>query len=191
MSLRLHVIIASTRPGRVGAPVGRWIHGFAAEHGAFEAHLVDLAEFALPMYDEPHHPVLRKYEHEHTRRWSASVDAADAYVFVTPEYNFGPTPALVNALNYVYSEWGYKPAAFVSYGGVSGGLRAVQLTKPILGALKLVAINEAITIPMVSQHVKDGTFAPNDLHLTSARNMLNELKRWAEALKPMRSHAAS
>src|SRR3546814_1428758 len=83
-----------------------------------------------------HHPRLGKYQHEHTRRWSESVAAADAFALVTPEYNFGPTPALLNALNYVYTEWNYKPAAFVSYGGVSGGIRAVQLTKPVLCTLK-------------------------------------------------------
>ena len=121
MALRLNVIVASTRPGRVGIHVGRWAHGVAAAHPAFEARLVDLAEFALPVYDEPRHPRLRQYEHAHTRAWSASVAAADAFVLVTPEYNHGPTPALINALDYVYHEWHYKPAAFVSYGGVSGG----------------------------------------------------------------------
>lgn len=90
MTLRLHTIVASTRPGRIGPTVGRWFHERAAAHGAFDAHLVDLADFALPVYDEPHHPRMRKYEHAHTRQWSESVAAADAYVLVTPEYNFGP-----------------------------------------------------------------------------------------------------
>src|SRR3546814_16048819 len=78
----------------------------------------------------PHPPRLGNYQHEHPRRWSESVAAADAFALVTPEYNFGPTPALLNALNYVYTEWNYKPAAFVRYVGFSGGLRAVPLTPP-------------------------------------------------------------
>lgn len=184
--MKLHIIIASTRPGRVGKPVGDWFYQYARQHGTFDAELVDLAEFNLPVYDEPYHPKLRKYEHEHTKAWSRSVEAADAYVLVTPEYNFGPTPALVNALNYVYDEWSYKPAAFVSYGGVSGGLRAVQMTKQILTTLKVVPIVEAVAIPMVPQHLKDGAFVPNEFHIKSADDVLGELARWASALKPLR-----
>ncbi|CAL8968936.1 FMN-dependent NADPH-azoreductase [Rhodoplanes serenus] len=187
MTLRLHTIIASTRPGRVGPAVARWFHDIAAAHPGFDAHLVDLADFALPVYDEPHHPRTRNYQHDHTRRWSESVAAADAYVMVTPEYNFGPTPALVNALNYVYDEWSYKPLAFVSYGGVSGGLRAVQMTKQIATTLKLVPIVEAVVVPFVAKQVKDGVFSPNDVQAGAAREVLTELHRWATALKPMRS----
>ncbi|WP_332684990.1 NADPH-dependent FMN reductase [Bosea sp. (in: a-proteobacteria)] len=186
MTLRLHTIIASTRPGRVGPTVANWFHEIAQAHPGFDAHLVDLATFDLPVYDEPKHPVMRDYAHEHTRRWSASVEAADAYVFVTPEYNFGPTPALLNALNYVYTEWTYKPCAFVSYGGVSGGLRAVQVTKQTVTALKMMPIVEAVTVPMVSQLIKDGKFAANDLHRKSAAGLLTELEKWAGALKPIR-----
>lgn len=186
MTLRLHTIIASTRPGRVGPAVANWFHGVAQAHPGFDAHLVDLADFALPVYDEPKHPRMRDYAHEHTKRWSASVEAADAYVFVTPEYNFGPTPALVNALNYVYSEWTYKPCAFVSYGGVSGGLRAVQMTKQIVTTLKMMPIMEAVTVPMVGPSIKDGVFAANDLHRQSAADVLTELGKWAGALKPLR-----
>ena len=105
--------------------------------------LIDLADFNLPVYDEPLHPRLQKYEHAHTRAWSESVNAADAYVFVTPEYNFSAPPSsLVNALNFVYKEWNYKPAAFVSYGGVSGGLRSVQMAKQIVTALKMMPMTE-------------------------------------------------
>jgi len=187
MTLRLHTIIASTRPGRVGPAVANWFHDIATAEGSFDAHLIDLAEFALPVYDEPKHPSLRDYAHEHTRRWSASVEAADAYVFVTPEYNFGPTPALLNALNYVYREWNYKPCAFVSYGGISGGLRAVQMTKQIVTALKMMPIVEAVVAPLVAQHLKDGQFVANDAQRQGAGDLLAELQKWAAALKPMRA----
>ena len=188
--MKVHVILCSTRPGRVGATVAHWAHAAAVEHGRFAVELVDLAEVDLPIYDEPRHPALRQYEHEHTRRWSASVASADAYVLVLPEYNSGTTPALVNALNYVYKEWNYKPAAFVSYGGISGGVRAVQFTRQILNTLKLVPIVEGVIIPMVAQQLdEERRFKPTEIHLSSAKAMLDELARWAEALKPMRGPA--
>ncbi|WP_118133534.1 NADPH-dependent FMN reductase [Oceanicella sp. SM1341] len=187
MTSRLNIIIASTRPGRVGPAVGKWIAEVAAAHPGFETSLVDLADFDLPVYDEPKHPRLQSYEHEHTKKWSASVASADAFVFVTPEYNFGPTPALLNALNYVYSEWNYKPAAFVSYGGISGGMRGVEATKPTLNVLKMVPLIEGVLVPMVSEMVKDGAFTPGDIQVQSAGVMLDELSRWAEALKPLRA----
>ena len=186
MPLRLHIIIASTRPGRIGPAVADWFHGVAREEGSFDAQLVDLAEFGLPIYDEPRHPRMQQYEHEHTRRWAESVAAADAFVLVAPEYNFGPTPALLNALNFLYNEWTYKPVAFVSYGGVSGGIRAVQMTKQTLSTLKMVPIVDAVTIPFVSERVSDGRFDASEVHAKSADVMLKELHRWAEALKPMR-----
>src|SRR5690606_471480 len=137
MSLKLQVVVCSTRPGRLGPVIAQWFQGYAQAHGSFEASLVDIADFNLPVYDEPVHPVQRKYEHEHTKRWSASVEQADAYAFVTPEYNYGPPPSFVNALNYVYKEWNYKPCGFVSYGGLSGGLRAVQQEKLLVTTLKM------------------------------------------------------
>ena len=187
MTLKLHTIIASTRPRRVGPTVARWFHELALQHGRFDAELVDLATFNLPVYDEPHHPVLQKYEHEHTRVWARSVDAADAYVFVSPEYNYGPTPALLNALNYVYKEWSYKPAAFVSYGGISGGMRAVQQTKLTLTTLKVVPLVEAVVFPGVGQHIDDdGHLGVNDAQIRSAETLLDELHRWATALRSLR-----
>ena len=187
MQPRVHTLICSTRPTRVGPVIAKWAHEAAGTHGKFDAHLVDLASFALPVYDEPHHPKLQRYEHEHTRRWSASVDAADALVFVTPEYNHGPTGALLNAMNYLVREWQYKAVGFVSYGGVSGGMRGVQVTKQLLTSLKVVPIFEGVLIPSVTQHIgTDGTFAPNELHTTSAAAMLDELWRWTQALTGLR-----
>ena len=78
------------------------------------------------------HPRLRQYEHDHTKAWSDSVDAADAFVFVTPEYNYFAPPALMNAIDYVLHEWACKPAGIVSYGGASGGMRSAQMLKLLL-----------------------------------------------------------
>ncbi|MBL6853378.1 MAG: NAD(P)H-dependent oxidoreductase, partial [Alphaproteobacteria bacterium] len=99
MALRLHTIIGSTRPGRAGPAIAQWFHEHAQKHGKFDARIVDLQDFSLPLYDEPHHPMRRQYEKDHTKKWSESVNAADAFVFVTPEYNFTTPPSLVNAID--------------------------------------------------------------------------------------------
>src|SRR3954467_4525184 len=145
--LKLQVLIASTRPGRVGGKIGAWAFEAAKKHGKFDVELVDLVEVNLPIFDEPKHPRLRQYEHEHTKRWSAIVERADAFVFVTPEYNFGPPPSLLNAMDFLYVEWNYKPVAFVSYGGMSGGVRAVQVAKNTATTLKMAPLYEAVNIP--------------------------------------------
>jgi NAD(P)H-dependent FMN reductase len=185
--LALHVIIASTRPGRVGLAVANWFHTFAVAHGRFDVRLVDLAKVNLPLLDEPAHPTFQKYQHDHTKQWSATVQSADAYAIVTPEYNYGPPPSLVNALNYVYREWNYKPVGFVSYGGISGGLRSVQMTKQIVTTLKMMPMMEGVAIPFVNQHLNEGgAFVAKDFHEKTAREMLEELHKWATALKSMR-----
>ncbi len=150
--------------------------------------MVDLAEAALPVFDEPRHPRLQEYEHDHTRAWSERVGRADAFVFVTPEYNFGPPPSLVNVLDYLVKEWAYKPVGFVSYGGVSAGLRSVQMTKQIVAALKMVPMVEAVAIPFFSRHVdaETGGFDPGEVQEKAARVMLDELVRWTDALKVLR-----
>ncbi|MEO8959408.1 MAG: NAD(P)H-dependent oxidoreductase [Rudaea sp.] len=184
---KLHILICSTRPGRIGPSVAGWFHGFAQQHGKFEIALIDLADFNLPIYDEPIHPARQDYKHEHTRKWSASVASADAYIFVTPEYNYSPPPSLVNALDYVYREWNYKPCGFVSYGGVSGGLRAVQNVKMQVTTLKMMPMMEGVMVPMAASLIDDkGTFQSNELIDKSAATLLDELRYWTDGLKAMR-----
>lgn len=182
MKPKLHTLICSTRPGRVGPAIARWVHETATAHGKFEARLVDLASFNLPVFDEPAHPRLQTYSHAHTREWSASVSEADAFLFVMPEYNYGPPPALLNAMNYLVREWQYKPVAFVSYGGMSGGVRAVQVTKQLLTTYKMVPLLEAVAIPNVTQHLTGDRFTSNEIISQSAAVMLDELHRWTSAL---------
>jgi NAD(P)H-dependent FMN reductase len=188
VKLKLTVVIASVREERVGPSIAKWFVERARAHGQLELEVVDLKELALPLLDEPQHPRLRQYKYEHTKRWSAIVDAADAYVFVTPEYNFGSPPALVNAVDYVLHEWAYKPAGFVSYGGVSGGLRSVQMTKQLLTSVKVMPIPEAVTIPFFRNFLgPDGAFAGGEANDKAAGVMLDELVRWASALAPLRA----
>lgn len=185
---RLNVLIASTRPERVGLPVANWFAERVRAQGHFELVVTDLKELALPLLDEPKHPRLGQYVHEHTRAWSARVKASDAFVFVTPEYNHGSPPALINALDYLFAEWQYKAVGFVSYGGVSGGTRSVQMTKPIVVALKMTPLVEAVTIPFVAnQLAEDGSFRSSEALEKAASAMLNELARVTDALAPLRA----
>jgi len=187
----LSVVIASTRPGRLGLPVGRWVAETAAAHGGFRVEVADLAELALPLMDEPHHPRLGQYVHEHTRQWSSLVGGADAFVLVTPEYNHGPAASLLNAISYLYGEWRYKPVGFVSYGGASGGMRSVEALKPVLSRLSMMALPDAVAIQHIRGQVAADAFTPSASQQESAVGMLDELGRWTEALRRLRDGVAA
>src|SRR4051812_48980604 len=183
----LQVIIASTRPGRVGLPVADWFAARATQHGAFDLDVVDLADLALPFMDEPNHPRLQRYEHQHTKDWSARVDAADAFVFVHPEYNHSFNAPLKNALDFLHTEWAYKPVGFVSYGGIAAGTRAVQALKTPVAGLKMTPVVEAVNIPFVHQFVDENeVFVANEVLEQAADAMLDELVRVEAALRPLR-----
>jgi NAD(P)H-dependent FMN reductase len=183
----LRIIIGSTRQGRVGPSVAAWVTEKAIEHGGFDVQVTDLAELNLPMLDEPNHPRLRQYVHQHTWDWSAIVDASDAFIFVTPEYNYAFNAALKNAIDYVFNEWQNKAAGIVSYGGVAAGTRATQMLKQVLTALKIMPVPEAVNIPFVAQHLdEDKRFKSTELLDASATAMLDEVLRWTESLAPLR-----
>lgn len=188
---KLSIIIASTRPGRVGLPVAEWFRDRALEHDGFDVDVVDLAAVNLPLFDEPNHPRFRQYVHQHTKDWSAIVDESDAFVFVMPEYNYGFNAAIKNAIDYLHHEWTYKPVGFVSYGGVAAGTRAVQMLKQVVTTLKMTPVPESVSIPFVTQFIdEDGKVQANEVMETSARAMLDELLRVESALRPLRGHVA-
>jgi len=185
---RLQIIIASTRPGRVGLPVARWFEQRARAHGGFEIEVVDLLELNLPFLDEPKHPRLRQYTHQHTKEWSAKVDAADAFAFVMPEYNHGFNAPLKNAIDFLNQEWRDKPVGFVSYGGVSAGTRAVQMLKQVVTTLNMFALFEAVSIPFVAQFIgEDGEIHANETMEQAADAMLDALLRYSHVLAQLRA----
>jgi NAD(P)H-dependent FMN reductase len=184
---RLNVIVASTRPGRVGNQVGDWFAQVAREHAGFEVHLVDLAELDLPLLDEPVPAVEGEpYQHEHTRRWSALTAAADAFVIVTPEYNRGYPASIKNALDYLYAEWRDKPVGFVSYGMTSGGLRAVQQLTAVVPALGLVPLTDSVVVHLRDTLDARGTLVPTPRMVAAAKQILAELLRLTPALATLR-----
>lgn len=186
----LRIVIASTRPGRVGLPVAEWFVAVAEAHRGFDVEVTDLLELGLPFMDEPKHPRFGDYQHQHTRDWSATVAASDAFVFVHPEYNYGYTAPLKNAIDYLHAEWQHKPVGFVSYGGVAAGTRALQQLKQVVTAVKLLPITEAVNIPFVSQFLENGVIVANDVMEQAAVAMLDELVRVEATLRSLRAEAA-
>jgi NAD(P)H-dependent FMN reductase len=184
----LQIIIASTRPGRVGPSVAEWFRDRAVKHGGFDVELIDLAEVNLPLFDEPKHPRFGEYVHQHTKDWSATIRRGDAYVFVVPEYNYGFNAAIKNAIDYLNQEWQYKPLGFVSYGGVAAGTRAVQMLKQVVSALKMVTMADSVNIPFVQQFLDEQrVLQPNEIMESAATALLDELARWTSAVGPLRA----
>jgi NAD(P)H-dependent FMN reductase len=188
---RLTIVIASTRPGRAGLAMGEWFADRARTHGAFEVSVVDLARLDLPLLDEPDHPRLRQYIHGHTKEWSATAGASDAFVFVTPEYNTGYPATLKNAIDYLHHEWLYKPVGFVSYGGVAAGTRAVQQLKQVVTTLRMFPIVDTVAVPFFQQFIDDeGRVQANDVMEQAATAMLDELARVEAATRGLRAEVA-
>ncbi|MFF8024979.1 NADPH-dependent FMN reductase [Streptomyces sp. NPDC007896] len=188
----LKVIIASTRPGRAGLPIGTWITEVARKHAGFDTvEVLDLAEIGLPLMNEPNHPRLRQYQFPHTLAWSRQVDSADAFVVVAPEYNFSISAPLKNAFDYLSAEWAYKTMGLVTYGGISGGMRAGQAIRGISGALRVTVATESVALPMVFPQIKDGVFTPAEGNLLAATAMLDELVTLDRGLSPLREPAGS
>lgn len=184
----LMVIIASVREGRVGKAVGDWFAGFAQEHGSFDVTVADLKEIDLPPMTEPNHPSMKQYTQEKTKQWSAMVESADAFIFVMPEYNYFATAPLINAIDYLVQEWAYKPVGLVSYGGVSGGLRAAQSIKPLITSMNMVPLKQGVSIHFVANQInnENGTFQPIESHESSATTMLDALVQWGKAMHQLR-----
>jgi len=184
---KLKVIITSTRHERKGESVANWFFEKVQKHPAYHSELLDLKKINLPMLDEPNHPRLKKYQYDHTKKWSEKISEADAFVFVMPEYNYSIPPAMVNAIDYLFEEWNYKPVGLVSYGGISGGLRAAQMAKLILTTVKTVPLTEGVSIPFFNKRINAEDVFESDSSIDhSFETMMTELVKWTRGLKNMR-----
>ncbi len=184
---KLMIILGSVRPKRAGEAVAEWVRGaVSAHHHSFEVDFVDLRELALPFMDEPEHPAKRAYTQQHTIAWSQRVDAADAFILVSPEYNHSYSPALKNALDFLATEWKHKPVGLVSYGGVSGGTRGVAALDPVLSTVGLVKTSHSVEIDYVSTQIVDGVFTPAEKHAALLSHQLDDLTELAPALATLR-----
>ncbi|MEO8528613.1 MAG: NAD(P)H-dependent oxidoreductase [Pseudolysinimonas sp.] len=187
--LKLMIIVGSVRPGRVGLPIAQWVKAEVEKTGRFEIDFVDLKELALPFMDEPNHPKLKQYTQAHTFAWSERVAAADAFIFVTPEYNYSYSPALKNALDFLNVEWWRKPLGFVSYGGVSSGTRGVTSLMPTVAGLGLVRVGANVELTFGGKQVIDGVFVPHDKEIAILAHQLDEIETLSNALAPVRAGA--
>ena len=181
---KLKIISSTVRPGRKGPVIANWVAEKAKQFGGFEVEVLDLGEINLPLMNEANHPMMRKYELEHTKQWSAKIDEADAFVFVTAEYDYNYPAPLRNALEYLVHEWGYKAAGIVSYGGVSAGTRAANALKADLSTLSMVPISQSVNFPFFTQLINEkGEFLPNETSHKAMEGLLKQIVRWTKGLK--------
>jgi len=186
------IVVASVRPGRIGLPIAQWVRDVVEKDGRFEIDWADLAEIGLPLMDEPNHPRLHQYTKPHTFEWSARVEAADVFIFVTPEYNYSYAPSLKNALDYLNREWWRKALGTVSYGGVSGGTRGVTAIRPTEVNLGLVPTGANVEIPWAAKQIDDeGEFDPRESQEKVLAAQLDELVVLDAALRTVRASRGS
>jgi NAD(P)H-dependent FMN reductase len=187
--IRIAIILGSTRPGRKSEAVANWVHGLARSRQDAEFELVDIGEFNLPLLDEPVPPSLGRYSKSHTKAWAARIESFDAFVFVTPEYNHGPSGALKNAIDFLYREWNNKAAGFVSYGS-AGGARAVEQLRLVMAEVQVATVRAQVLLSLATDFQSFGVFKPAPLQATALETMLDQLVAWGEALKTVRRGSA-
>jgi NAD(P)H-dependent FMN reductase len=187
---KIAIILGSTRPGRNGEAVARWVLEQARTRTDAEFELVDLRDHPLPHLDEEVPASMGMYSQPHTKEWATTIAAYDGFVFVTPEYNHGTTGVLKNALDYLYSEWNNKAAGFVSYGS-AGGVRAVEHLRLIVGELQMAAVRQQVQFSLFSDFENFSTFVPGPQHAENAAVMLDQLVAWAGAMATVRAAAAN
>ncbi|GGT19300.1 NADPH-dependent FMN reductase [Streptomyces purpureus] len=187
---RIGIILGSTRPGRNGEAVARWVHSLASRRDDAEYELIDLAEQALPHLDEPIPPMAGMYSHPHTQAWAERIDRLDGFVFVTPEYNHSVPGALKNAIDFLFAEWGNKAAGFVGYGPV-GATRAVEHLRLILAELRVATVRTQVALTFATDFADRTTFRPGEESPALVDLLLDEVVSWSQALEPVRRKASA
>jgi NAD(P)H-dependent FMN reductase len=188
--IKVAIIVGTTRPGRKAEAVARWVHGIAQKRPDAEFEVVDIADFDLPLLDEPVPPSRGQYSQPHTKAWAAKIEGFDAFVFVTPEYNHGTSGALKNAIDYLYREWNNKAAGFVGYGS-AGGVRAVEQLRLVMGELQVADVRAQVMLSLFTDFEQFTTFKPAAHHERSVNAMLDQVIAWGGALKAVRDGAGS
>lgn len=185
---RIGIIVGSTRPGRFSIQAAQWLLDFANQRGDAEYDLVDIAEFDLPLFEEPVSPLYGPVQNQGAQALAARLDKLDGFVFATPEYNHSTSAALKNALDYAYAEWNFKPAGFISWGAIAGGARAVEHLRGIMAELKVYDLREQVVIPnFYLKFDEQGRYAFGESEERQAAAMLDELVFWTEQMKAARA----
>ncbi|MGW3353547.1 NADPH-dependent FMN reductase [Nonomuraea rubra] len=186
--IRIGIILGSTRPGRNGAQVARWVLEHASRRTDAVFELVDLLDYPLPHLDEPMPPAYGQYQNEHTRAWAAKIGSYDGFVMVTPEYNHSTSGVLKNAIDYLFAEWNHKAFGIVSYGSV-GGARAAEHLRLIGGELKLADVRTNVALSLFTDFRDFSTLAAGEYQVAALTTMLDEVIAWSRALAPLRQAA--
>jgi NAD(P)H-dependent FMN reductase len=183
--IKVAIIIGSTRPGRNGEAVARWVYDLAATRADARFELVDLKDFNLPHLDEVMPPAMGRYDLPHTRKWADKIASFDAYMFVTPEYNHSTSGALKNAIDFLYAEWNNKAAGFVSYGS-AGGTRAVEHLRLIMGELQVADVRAQVALSLSTDFENFSLLKPAAHQTDAVTTMLDQLIAWGGAMKALR-----
>ena len=184
--LKIAVILGSTRPGRRGQAVAQWVLEQASTRTDASYELVDLKNFPLPHLDEGMPPSMAQYANQHTRAWSDKIAGYDGYIFVSPEYNHSTSGVLKNAIDYLYTEWNNKAAAFVAYGSV-GGARAVEHLRGIASELQLAHVRQSLGFSLFTDFQNFSTFTPGPQHVAAVETLFEQLEAWTTAMKAVRT----
>jgi len=188
--LKIGIIIGSTRPGRNGEQVARWVLENASERTAADYEIVDLLDYNLPHLDEAVPASMGMYANEHTKAWAAKIDSLDGFVFVTPEYNHSTSGALKNAIDFVYAEWNNKAAGFVSYGS-AGGTRAVEHLRLIVGELQIADVRAQVAFSLATDFENYSVLKAGPQHAAALGTVLDQLESWTGALATVREQKVS
>jgi NAD(P)H-dependent FMN reductase len=187
-NLKIAILTGSTRPGRNNEAVARWVHGVTKNRKDAEFELVDIADFNLPLLDEPLSPMMGQYKNDHTKVWANKIDSFDGYVFVTPEYNHGTSAALKNAIDYLFREWNNKVAGFVSYGS-AGGVRAVEHLRLNMAELMVATVRAQVTLSLFTDFENFTVFKPGPRREAEVEALLEQVVTWSKALKVVRAQS--
>ena len=190
MTTKIGIIIGSTRPGRNGEAVAKWVLDIAKQRGDAEFELVDLLDFNLPHLDEAIPASMGQYQQPHTQEWARKIASFDGFIIVTPEYNHSTSGALKNAIDFLFAEWNNKAVGFVSYGSV-GGARAVEHLRLIAGELMMADVRAQVALSLTNDFENYSKFLPNDQHAAALATVLDQTVTWSAALAPLRAKAAA
>lgn len=180
--MKIGIILGSIRDGRIGAGVAEWVKTRADGRGDADYELLDLKKFNIPLLESGTHPMQanKTYDSREVTAWSQAIDACDAYIFVTPEYNHGVPGALKNAVDVLGPEWVGKAIGFVGYGS-AGGVRAVEQWRQIAGNLSMVDVRQQLDLSLFTEFNEAG-FAPNARREGELGTLLDQLTDMARRL---------
>jgi NAD(P)H-dependent FMN reductase len=187
---RIGIILGSTRPGRNGEQVAKWVYDIASRRSDAEFELVDLRDYPLPHLDEPLPPSMGQYQNEHTKAWADKIASFDGFIMVTPEYNHSTSGVLKNAIDYLYAEWNNKAVGFVSYGGV-GGARAAEHLRLVAGELQMADVRQQVALSLLTEFENFSVLKPSDFNVAALDKCLDQVVAWSTALAPLRQPAAT